>query len=162
MIGTMLKPFFKKFIGLFFSMVFVSMLSIALLSAFASTIYNLKETFKSYLSEYQDVDSVVDIGFTEKTEMADLITIPGLESVEYRVTMDSFLQKDSGRTITSGCACAACPSRRLAFSKFSRGIPNAASIWINDTFISSLLKLTLTTHDLRLTTMTARCAVLRL
>ena len=49
MIRTMLKPFLKKFLGLFISMAFVSMLAIGLLTAFASTIYNLKTTFRAYM-----------------------------------------------------------------------------------------------------------------
>ena len=101
MIGTMLKPFFKKFAGLFVSMVFVSMLSIGLLTAFASTIYNLRTTFKQYLADYNDVDAVVTIPFTERATFDDIESVPGVEAVEYRVTMDSFLYKLTGRTITS-------------------------------------------------------------
>lgn len=87
MIGTMLKPFFKKFIGPFISMVFVSMLSIGLLTAFASTLRNLGETFRTYLSEYEDVNVVADIGFTSLTKLADLSQVDGVEAVEYRLTM---------------------------------------------------------------------------
>ena len=101
MISSMLKPFFKKFIGLFISMVFVSMLSIGLLSTFASTIYNLKVTFKTYLADYGDVDAVVNVGFTDKSNFSDITNVDGVKKVDYRITMDSFLQKLAGRTITS-------------------------------------------------------------
>lgn len=101
MIGTMLKPFFKRFVGLFISMVFVSMLSIGLLAAFASTIYNLRNTFRTYLADYGDVDIVVSIPFTEKAVIEDIVALDCVDTVEYRLTMDSYLQKASGRTITS-------------------------------------------------------------
>jgi len=101
MISTMLKPFFKRFIGLFVSMVFVSMLSIALLSAFASTIYNLNETFTTYLADYGSVDSVIALPFTETSKLEGVKELEGVEEVQYRLTIDSYLQKSDGRTITA-------------------------------------------------------------
>ena len=56
MIKTMLRPFFKRFLGLFFSMVFVSMLSVALLCCFGSSIVNTKNNYVNYVTEYQDMD----------------------------------------------------------------------------------------------------------
>ena len=52
MLRTMFKPFFKRFVGLFISMVFVSMLSISLLCCFGSVIINLKRTYANFLNEY--------------------------------------------------------------------------------------------------------------
>lgn len=101
MLGMMLKPFFKKFIGIFFSMSFVATLAIGLLVSFASSNYNLRTTFKSYLEDYEDVDSVVSYNFAEKETTADVVNVEGVDSVEYRVATDLYLQKENGRTITS-------------------------------------------------------------
>ena len=101
MIRTMLKPFLKKYIGLFISMVFVSMLSIGLLTSFASTIYNLRTTFKNYLADYGDVDAVVSTKFTQRANLEDITNVDGVETVEYRLSMDTFMKKESGRTITA-------------------------------------------------------------
>ena len=59
----MFKPFFKKFIGLFISMSFVSMLAIALLTAFGSTIVNLDKKYTEYLETYGLVDEQLDTSF---------------------------------------------------------------------------------------------------
>ncbi len=101
MLGMMLKPFFKKFIGIFFSMSFVATLAIGLLVSFASSNYNLRTAFKSYLEDYEDVDSVVSYNFAEKETTADVVNVEGVDSVEYRVATDLYLQKENGRTITS-------------------------------------------------------------
>ena len=101
MIGMMFKPFFKKFFGIFVCMTVVSMLSIALLIAFGSTIYNVKKTFETYLSDYGDTDAVIEIPYTEKAALAGLGEVEGVEGVEYRLTMDAFLQKANGRTLTA-------------------------------------------------------------
>lgn len=101
MIRTMLKPFFKRFAGLFISMTFISMLSIGLLCAFASTIYNLKSTFVTYLQENGNVNAVASIGFFEIEGLKDITSVDGVEKAEYRITFDAHLKKDDGRTITS-------------------------------------------------------------
>ena len=58
MIKIMFKPFFKRYAGLFVSMVFVSVLSIGMLCAFASTLFHLQTEFKGYLKEYESVDAI--------------------------------------------------------------------------------------------------------
>ena len=100
MIRSMLLPFLKKFLGLFISMVFVSMLSISMLSAFASTIYNLRETFRTYLYDNGNVSAFASVNFTEKSNLEDVTTVEGVKAAEFRLTMDAFLQKSDGRTIT--------------------------------------------------------------
>ena len=102
MISLMLKPFFKRFIGLFISMAFVATLAVALLSAFASTIYNLETTFANYLLENGNVNVIASIGFADKEKFADITEVEGVANVEYRLTMNAFLKKSDGRTITSG------------------------------------------------------------
>ena len=101
MIKIMLKPFFKKFFGLFISMVFVSALSIAMLSAFGSTITNLQKTYKSYLNEYQNIDAVFKTSLMRKAVISDIKNVEGVESVSYRITLDSKMKKDDGRVITA-------------------------------------------------------------
>ena len=101
MIRTMLKPFLKKFLGLFISMVFVSMLSIGLLCAFGSSIINLENTLKTYIKENGNVNAFASIDFTNTADMADITDVEGVKSVEFRLTMDAFVKKSDGRTITA-------------------------------------------------------------
>ncbi|MBR1747720.1 MAG: FtsX-like permease family protein [Clostridia bacterium] len=101
MIRTMLSPFLKKFVGLFISMIFVSMLSIGLLTAFASTISNLQSTFRDYLKSNGDVNAVASIGITKISDLSDITSVEGIEAVEYRLTMNAYLKKSDGRTITT-------------------------------------------------------------
>jgi len=82
-------------------MMLVSMLAIGLLVSFGSTIYNLKETFVTYLSDYGDIDAVVDIPFTEKDTIREITDLKCVDSVEYRLTMDAHLQKSDGRILTA-------------------------------------------------------------
>ena len=72
MIKIMFKPFFKKFVGLFVSMVFISALSIGLLVAFSSTIINLQKTYKDYLNNYENIDGLVKTDFTKREELLAL------------------------------------------------------------------------------------------
>ena len=101
MIKIMFKPFFKKFWGLFVSMVFVSALSIAMLCAFASNIYNLEKTFKKYLVDYENVDGMVKVGFTNKTDLEGITDVEGVNHIDYRLTLDSRMKNKDGRIITS-------------------------------------------------------------
>ena len=101
MIKILFKPFFKKYVGLFISMVFISLLSIALLSAFASTISNLTTTYKNYLEEYGKVDGVFKTALATREELNDLKDVEGVDEIDFRLTLDSRLLKDDGRSITS-------------------------------------------------------------
>lgn len=101
MIKIMLKPFLKKYLGLFISMAFVSLLSIGLLSAFSSTVSNLRKTYKNYINQYENIDSVIKIGLTEKESLSDINSVKGLNQVEFRLTLDAKLLKNDGRVITS-------------------------------------------------------------
>ena len=101
MIKIMFKPFFKKYLGLFISMVFVSMLSIAMLCAFASTLYNLQGECQRYLTEYENVDVVFKTQFFERSDLDDISNVEGVKQVDYRLTLDSRMVNLDGRVITS-------------------------------------------------------------
>ena len=101
MIKTMLRPFFKRFIGLFISMVFVSMLSVALLVSFSSAMTNLKTGYQSYKQNYGAVDALVTTNFSSKDNLPGANEIEGVEAYDTRFSMDCFLKKPDGRTITS-------------------------------------------------------------
>lgn len=101
MIKTMLRPFFKRFIGLFISMVFVSMLSVGLLVSFSSAMINLKSNYQSYKKNYGAVDALVTLDFALKESLPNFSEVEGIEAYDTRFTMDCFLKKQDGRTITS-------------------------------------------------------------
>ncbi len=102
MLRIMLKPFFKRFIGLFISMVLVSSLAISLLCTFGSTIVNLNTTYKSYLNEYGDVDEQIATNFTTREKILSFSgKVDEVAAADARITLDSFLLKPDGRTIVS-------------------------------------------------------------
>ena len=97
----MFKPFFKKFIGLFISMTFVSLLSIALLTAFGSTITNLQRTYKNYVQEYGDVDEMVDAKITSRDKLLSIQDLEEVQAVDARLTIDAYLKKSDNRSIVA-------------------------------------------------------------
>ena len=102
MLKTMFKPFFKRFIGLFISMVFVSMLSIGLLCCFGSVIINLKRTYANFLNEYQLVDEQVSTGFVDRDNLLSYVKeVEGVKEADARLTLDCYLRKPDQRTIVS-------------------------------------------------------------
>ena len=102
MLRTMFKPFFKRFIGLFISMVFVSMLSIGLLCCFGSVIINLKRTYANFLNEYQLVDEQVSTGFVDRENLLSYVKeVEGVKEADARLTLDCYLRKPDQRTIVS-------------------------------------------------------------
>ena len=101
MIRRILPSFFKRYIGLFISMVFVSMLSVALLCTFVSSITNLKSIYSAYLEKYGDIDEQLSISLVEKSDLSPLDDIVEIESYDARLTIDSYLKKDDGRTIVT-------------------------------------------------------------
>lgn len=100
MIKYLFKPFFKRFLGLFISMVFVSSLSIMLLTSFASGITNLKRSFKDYVKDNQDIAAITKISVTKRKDIGDITNVEGVDKVEYRVVLDAFMKKDSGKNTT--------------------------------------------------------------
>lgn len=101
MIRSMLKPFMKKFVGLFISMVFVSTLSIGLLTAFVSTILNVQNAFKKYLTDYEDVNVVADISLAKREDLTDIDIVDGVNTVEFRLVFNMFIKKSDNRTLTT-------------------------------------------------------------
>ena len=101
MIGTMLKPFFKKFFGLFVSMVFVSLLSIGLLCCFGSVVTNLKHTYQNYLENYGMVNEQITTNFMSRNKLVSYTEgIEEIEAVDARLTLDCYLKKED-RTIVA-------------------------------------------------------------
>ena len=101
MVKIMLKPFLKRFVGLFISMVFVGLLSIALLTAFSSSLINLRETYTNYLNDYDRIDCQISTSFFEKSSIGDIEDIKGIKKVDTRLSIDAYLKKSNGRVITS-------------------------------------------------------------
>lgn len=102
MLGTLLKPFFKKHLGLFISMVFVSMLSIALLCTFGSTVVNLNRTYSSYLNEYGNIDEQISTNLALRTDMNEAVTgIEEVDAADARISLDTYMKKKDGRTIVA-------------------------------------------------------------
>ena len=69
MIKTMLKPFFKRFFGLFISMAFVSMLAVGLLCCFGSCIVTARNEYQSFVENCEDVDELVSTGFSLREDL---------------------------------------------------------------------------------------------
>ena len=103
MIKAMLKPFFKKFIGLFISMVFVSMLSVGLLSCFGSCMINVKKEYQNFVAEYQDMDEQITTGFHSRNNLVEIVkSVDGVKEVDARLAIDCYLYKENeDRTIVS-------------------------------------------------------------
>ena len=101
MISRMFRPFFKRFLGLFISMSFVSTLSVGLLIAFATTITNLESTYNNYLDSYGYVDAQITIDFEQRDKIDGVKNVEGVEKMDSRLILDCYLKKDDGRTITS-------------------------------------------------------------
>ena len=104
MIKTMIKPVFKRFIGLFISMAFVSMLSIGLLCAFASMITTITKTYGDFINRYENVDTQVTFELPYgKDSLTESLLGEGslVEKMDQRYAIDMYLEKNNGRKITS-------------------------------------------------------------
>lgn len=101
MLKTMLKPFFKRFLGLFFSMVFVSMLSVALLCCFGSSIVNTKNHYINFVNEYQDMDELVSTQFVRRENLDCLDELTDvIDKYDSRLTVDCYLKRPN-RTLVA-------------------------------------------------------------
>ena len=98
MIKTLLKPFLKKYIGLFISMVFVSMLSVALLCSFGSTIVNVKNNYHSFVRDYENANGIVSFNYTTIDKIEKIKEIEEIETIDTRIVIDTYL-KNEGRTL---------------------------------------------------------------
>lgn len=98
MIKTLLKPFLKKYLGLFISMVFVSLLSVALLCSFGSTIVNVNNDYNSFVKNYEDVSGIIAYDYTTKDKIEKIKEIEEIELIDTRIVIDTYL-KNEGRTL---------------------------------------------------------------
>ena len=97
----MFKPFFKRFFGLFISMVFVSVLSVGLLCCFGSCIIEVKKNYEDFVSEYQDVDELVAIGYTKREKLDVVANLKEVDKIDARIVVDCYLFKNEDKTIVS-------------------------------------------------------------
>ena len=94
MIKTMLKPFFKRFFGLFISMVFVSMLAVSLLCCFGSCIVNVRNEYEKFVQNNEDVDELVSTEFTTREKLLSVIEgVNEVEDADARLVVDCYLRK---------------------------------------------------------------------
>ena len=99
MISSLVKPFLRRFLGLFFSMAFVSMLAIALLVGFGSAIANLKETQSYYQNQYGNIDGLISTDYVNVDRYEALSYCEGVETIQSRLSVDAFMKKKSGRNV---------------------------------------------------------------
>ena len=90
---TLIIPLIKKFLGLFLSMIFVSILAICLVTAFTSAVYNLKEGHNKYIKEYDNISYFISTDFKEKEEYKDLYNIDGIDSLTMRISLNCFYKR---------------------------------------------------------------------
>ena len=104
MIKTMLKPFFKRFFGLFISMAFVSLLAVGLLCCFGSCVLNVKNNYINFVNEYQNVDEMVSTEFTLRSKLLSVVPsegnagVEGVSAADARLVVDCYLRKKDSTT----------------------------------------------------------------
>lgn len=94
MIRTMFKPFFKRFFGLFISMVFVSMLAVGLLCCFGSCILNVRNNYEQFIEQYQNVDEQISTDFTTREKLLSVTSLEEVDKADARLVVDCYLQKE--------------------------------------------------------------------
>lgn len=83
-------------------MVFVSLLSIALLCTFGSTVVNLRSTYRTYLNDYGNIDEQISTRFCLREDLLSFTDqVEEVDKADARITLDAYLHKDNGRTIVS-------------------------------------------------------------
>ena len=75
-------------------MTFVSLLSIALLVTFGSTISNLKRTYNDYIEEYGAVDEQVTTRIAEREKLLSVTDLQEVDKVDARLSIDAYLKKE--------------------------------------------------------------------
>ena len=102
MIKAMFKPFFKRFFGLFISMVFVSMLAVGLLCCFGSTIIGVRNNYQEFVKGYQDIDELISTNFTTREKLLSITELEEVEKADARLVVDCYLDKqEADRTIVA-------------------------------------------------------------
>ena len=90
MIKKMLISLLKKHIGIFISMILVSIFSISLLSGEASSIYNLEKTYKEYKEEYKTMDIMISTDPFNREDVK-LNNIDGVDEYMFRYSLDLYM-----------------------------------------------------------------------
>ena len=101
MIRVMFWPFFKKYFGLFISMVFVSMLAVGLLCCFGSCIINARNEYQDFVTNYQNVDELVSTNFTSRSNLMKVTSLEEVEKADARLVVDCYLKKEEDRAIVA-------------------------------------------------------------
>lgn len=103
MIKTMFRPFFKRFFGLFCSMVFVSVLAVGLLCCFGSCLIDVKNDYIEFVNNCQNMDVQVNTQITSRDNLLNsLNNIEEIDKVDARLTIDCYLYKEEQeRTIVA-------------------------------------------------------------
>ena len=101
MIKTMLKPFFKRFFGLFISMTFVSMLAVGLLCCFGSCIVNVRDNYKTFVAKCQDADEIISTNFTSRETLMSVQDLDEVKDVDARLVIDCYLKRDNAEAANS-------------------------------------------------------------
>ena len=99
MLTSLIKPFLRRFLGLFFSMAFVSMLAIGLLIGFGSAVANLSQTYSQYRDTYGNIDGLISTDYSTEETFEPLSYVEGVSAVQSRLTLDMFMEKEKGRNI---------------------------------------------------------------
>ena len=86
-------PLIKKFKGLFLSMIFVSILAISLVTAFSSSVANLKKGYDEYMNYYDNTTYVLSTNLSLKSDYNDLKNISGIESYSMRLNLIGNIKK---------------------------------------------------------------------
>lgn len=94
MIRAIFWPFFKRFFGLFVSMVFVSMLSVGLLCCFGSTMLNVSKNYKDYINNYGDIDVLYATKYTLRESLETINELEEVEESYSRLTLDAYVKKE--------------------------------------------------------------------
>ena len=95
MIKAMFGPFFKRFFGLFISMVFVSMLAVGLLCCFGSCIINVRNNYQEFVKDYQNIDEMISTDFTTREKLMSISELEEVEELDSRLVVDCYLLKET-------------------------------------------------------------------
>ena len=102
MIRSYLWPTIKRFKGLFISMAFISMLSLALLISFASSIMRFSAAYEEFKNQYGSPSAGFEIALKLKSELGDIKNdVPGIAQIEERIEFSTYIKKEDGRNIVA-------------------------------------------------------------
>ena len=100
MIKAYLRPLFKRYAGIFASMVAVSMLAISLMVSFLTALNNLSEELVEYRNAYGSADGLVDTSLVSRSSFDGISDLPEVADAEERLVTYCNVQKADARVIT--------------------------------------------------------------